>query len=131
MKSSNTLIAMAVAILFSGCASLFVPDGETINKLPVIEMGSQGQKPANNEYILHIPAGTKIPVNFSVKGSLISVPLDNKSITRINQELYIYKYWASLDGKKWQPSGELIKMPISIDVGPQGGQIDVKVDLVN
>lgn len=129
MKISNIITTMTVAILFSGCASMFVPDSDVINKLPVLEMGSHKQKPVNNEYVLHIPAGAKIPVNFSVTGSLIAAPVDNKSVTQIKQELYVYKYWASLDGKNWQPTRDLIKMPIAIDVGPEGGRVDIKVDM--
>jgi len=129
MNVSNILTAATMAILFSGCASMFVPDSDVINELPIMEMGSHKQKPANNEFVLHIPAGAKIPVNFSVNGSLIAAPVENRSVTQINQELYIYKYWASLDGKNWQPTRDLIKMPIAIGVAPEGGQIHVKVDI--
>ncbi len=115
-------------ILFSGCASMFTPDSDLINELQIVKMGSQ--KPDGDEYILHIPAGTKIPVNFSLKGSLISAPIDNKSVTQLNHGLYIYKYWASLDGKNWQATGDLINMPISLDVSPEGGQIGIKVNVI-
>lgn len=71
--------------LFTGCASMFVPDSDLINKLQIVKMGNK--KPVGHEYILHIPAGTKIPVNFSVKGNLISSPIDNQSETQINQDL--------------------------------------------
>ncbi len=127
MKIRNVILAVLAMVLFSGCASMFVPDSDLINKLQIVKMGSK--KPDGNEYILHIPAGRKIPVNFSVKGNIISVPINNKSVTQLNQELYIYKYWASLDGKNWQPTGDLINMPITLDVGPEGGQIGIKVNM--
>ena len=127
MKIRNVILITLAMVLFSGCASMFVPDSDLINKLQIVKMGSK--KPAGEEYILHIPAGTKIPVNFSVKGNIISVPINNKSVTQLNQELYIYKYWASLDGKNWQPTGDLINMPITLDVGPEGGQIGINVNM--
>lgn len=127
MKIRNVILSSLVMVFFSGCASMFVPDSDIINKLQIVKMGSN--KPDVNEYILHIPAGTRIPVHLTVDGNLISAPIDNKPVTQINQELYIYKYWASLDGKNWQPTRDLIKMPIAIGVGPEGGQIHVKVDI--
>ena len=128
MKKLHVILSISVLVLFSGCASMFVPDSDLANKVPVLEMGSLKHKPEGNEFILHIPAGATIPVHFSVKGGLISSPIDQKSVTKIKQELYVYKYWASLDGKTWQPTGDIINMPISVGVGPEGGQIEVKVD---
>ena len=128
MNILNIIFAATVAILFSGCASMFVPDSDIINKVPILEMGSKKIKPENNEFILHIPAGAKIPVQLSIKGSLISVPVENRSVTTLNQELYVYKYWASLDGKNWQPTADVIEMPIAIGVGPEGGQVNITVD---
>jgi len=127
MKIRNVILAALAMVFFSGCASMFVPDSDLINKLQIVKMGSK--KPDGQEYILHILAGTKIPVHFTVNGDLISVPIDNKATTQINQELYIYKYWASLDGKNWQPTGDLINMPITLDVGLEGGQIVIKVNM--
>lgn len=126
MKISNIILGISTGIIFSGCASMFVPDRDLLDKLPIVKIGSE--KPAGHEYILHIPAGATIPVHFTIKGGLISAPVDQKSVTKINQELYIYKYWASLDGKNWQPTRDVINMPISIGVGPEGGQVHIKVD---
>lgn len=128
MKFSNIFLTLVVAILFSGCASMYVPDSDLINKLQIVKMGSK--KPTGDQYILHIPAGANIPVQFSLKGDLISTPIDNNAITQLKHELYVYQYWASLDGKNWQPTGEIIKMPITIDVGPEGGKVLVKVDVI-
>ena len=127
MKKLIIILTAAVAILFSGCASMFVPDSDLIDKLPIVKIGSE--KPAGHEYILHVPAGVEFPINFSVKGNLISSPVESKLSTRVNHELYIYKFWTSLDGKNWQPSRDLINMPITIGVDPEGAQMHVKVDL--
>lgn len=111
----------------TGCASMYTPNSDLIETLPVIKIGSK--KPDGHEYILHIPAETQFPVHFTVKGGLISSPVDQKPTTRIKQDLYVYKYWSSLDGRNWQPSHDLINMPISIGMGPEGGQFHVKVDI--
>ncbi len=128
MKLRIVILNILTVILFSGCASMFVPDQEQIDKLQIVKMGSI--KPEGNEYILHIPAGTEIPVRFTLNGSLISAPIDNKQVTRLNHDLFVYKYWSSLDGKNWKPTGEIVSMPITIGVDPEGGQLDVKVDLL-
>jgi len=129
MKVLNMILLFGISILFSGCASMFVPDSAVIKNLPIIEIGSQQKKPENNEYVLHIPAGAEVPVHFSIKGGLVSSKIEHKSTTKINKELYIYKYWASLDGKNWQPSRDLITMPITIGLGPEGGQVHISIDL--
>ena len=126
MKLSNIIFSVLVMLLFSACASMYVPGSEEINKLQIVKMGSK--KPEGNEYLLNVPAGAKIPVHFSVKGNLISAPIDNNQVTKLNRELYIYKYWASLDGKEWKPTGEILKMPIAIGVDPEGGQVTIRVD---
>ena len=128
MKPRNIIFSVLVMLLFSACASMYVPGSEEINKLQIVKMGSK--KPEGNEYILHIPAGAKIPVHFSVKGSFISAPIGNSQVTKLKHDLYVYKYWASLDGKKWKPTGEIVHMPIAINVDPEGGRFDVKVDMV-
>lgn len=128
LNTIKITLSVLVLISFSACASMFVPGSEEISKLPVIKMGSK--KPEGNEYILHIPKGEKIPWHFTINGGLISAPVDSKSVTKINQEIYVYKYWASFDGKNWKPTGELLNMPISFGVGPEGGQLNLKVDVI-
>lgn len=127
MNLRNIILSFLVAVIFSGCASMFVPDSEELGKLQIVKMGDK--KPQGNEYILHIPAGAKIPVHFSIKGDLISSPVDNKQVTKLNKDLYVYKYWASLDGKNWKPTGEILHMPIAMDVSSEGGKVDVKVNI--
>ena len=103
------------------------PNADLIDNIPVVTMA--GKKPGNDEYILFIPKGANIPIHFTIAGDLISAPIDNKSVTQIKQDLYIYKYWASLDGRSWSASRDLIDMPIAINVGTDGGKVQIKVDL--
>ena len=128
MKLRNVILSSLVMIFVSACASMYVPDSEQINKLQIVKMGDK--KPEGKEYILHIPAGVNFPVHISVNGELISTPVDSKPVTRINQDIFIYKYWASLDGKNWQPTRDLVNMPIFVGVGPKGGRVDIKVGII-
>ena len=127
MKILKLVISSVVVVFFTGCASMFVPDSDQINKLQIVKMGEKN--PEGHEFILHIPAGVKIPVRFSIKGSMISVPVDNNQVTKLNRDIYVYKHWASLDGKKWKPTGDIVHMPIAIGVDSEGGQIDINVDM--
>ena len=127
MKKLQRICLVVAVTYLSGCASMFVPNSDDISRLPMVKMGEK--KPKGKEYILHIPAGVEFPVHISVNGALISKPVDSKPITKINQDIFIYKYWASLDGKNWQPTRDLVNMPIFVGVGPKGGRIDVKIDI--
>lgn len=128
MKKLQVICVAIVLAYLSGCASTFVPDSDVISQLPIVKMGSK--KPEGKEYILHIPAGVKFPVHISVNGELISAPVDIKPVTQINQDIFIYKYWASLDGQNWQPTRDLVNMPIFIGVAPKGGRVDIKVGII-
>ena len=117
---------MLLASLSLGCASMFVPGEDKLGKLPIYKMGDK--KPEGNEYILHIQAGAKIPINFSISGNLILHAVHDTATTSINRELYLYKHWASLDGKAWHPTRDLIHMPITLGLDPEGGQVAFQVD---
>lgn len=127
MKLLKISISMIILAAITGCASMYVPNADLIDNIPVVTMA--GKKPGNDEYILFIPKGANIPIHFTIAGDLISAPIDNKSVTQIKQDLYIYKYWASLDGRSWSASRDLIDMPIAINVGTDGGKVQIKVDL--
>lgn len=129
MKGIKGLITSILVLSVSACASMYTPDSNLIDTLPVVKIGEK--KPESKDYILYIPAKTEFPVHFSVKGDLIAQPVEQEPKTRIKKDLYIYKYWSSLDGRNWQPSRELIQMPIGIGVGPEGGQVHVKINLVS
>lgn len=126
MQILNPVIILLLTGFSLGCASLFVPGQDEISKLPVVKMGDP--KPQGNEYILHIPAGASFPVDFSINGNLVSGKVQHTSTTSLNRELYLYKHWASLDGKAWQPTRDLIHMPITIGLDSEGGQVKIQVD---
>jgi len=78
---------------------------ETIAKLPVVRVGSQ--PPQNTEYVVFYPAGFPFPVKLNTSGSLFASDKQNESQATLAKDLYLYKYWASHDGKLWKNSHEL------------------------
>lgn len=123
------ILLSSLALSISACASMSAPNSSLIDNVTVVKMGDE--KPEGKDYILHIPANTEFPVHFTVKGDLIANPVDLKPRTKLNKDIYVYKYWSSFNGRDWQPSHDLINMPIGVGMGTEGGQVHVKVDLVN
>lgn len=126
MKILKPVTVVLLTSLSLGCASMFVPGEDKLGKLPIYKMGDN--KPEGNEYILHIPAGTEIPIDFSINGNLIKQAVADRTLTSINQELYLYKHWASLDGMKWHATRDLIHMPIELSLDPQHGLVKITID---
>lgn len=116
-------------LVIQGCSSLATPSSEAMAKLPVVKLGDN--KPKHQEYIFHIPAHSNMPVTLNIKGSMIANNVVQTSSTQLTQDLYLYKHWASLDGQDWRPRNELVKMVIGIGVGPEGGTINIDIELLN
>ncbi|MDD2700979.1 MAG: hypothetical protein PHH36_07030 [Sideroxydans sp.] len=96
----------AILIFFAGCASLQPPPTEKIAHLPVIHVGSP--PPQDGEYIVLYPAGFAIPVTLKASGTMFAAESKTESHVILAKNLYLYKYWASHDGKAWKNSHELL-----------------------
>ena len=81
------------------------------------------------EHIVFVPANTEFPVKFSLKGDFFNDDLSSIIMASFKQDLYLYKYWASLDGKKWVRSHKLLDVKPSGGFDKSGGKIEVKLDL--
>lgn len=99
--------AAFVALLsLTACASLPPPSQETMGAMPVVTYG-QLAPAGTKEFILHYPAGTRLPVEASVTGSLLERE-DRATLTvALKRDVYVYKHWASLDGKTWQRGSDV------------------------
>lgn len=124
----RTLAFAFTAFALSACASLTPPSTTQLAALPTIEIGQS--TPASQEYILHIPAGKPIPFKLEVSGSAISQPGTASTFVEARQEVYVYKHWASLDGKTWLPSQQLFKSIFSMGLDTQGGIAKMHFDRV-
>lgn len=124
MKIVLTILFLA---LLSSCASINTPKVSLIDTVPVIKIGAPGDIP--EDHIVFIPANTKFPVQFSLKGTIFNNDLSSTIMASFKQNLYLYKYWASLDGKKWVNSHKLLDVKPSGGFDKSGGKVEVKLDL--
>ena len=120
------LVPLIAIMSLSGCAALTAPSAQKLASLPTVELGQQ--PPAGNEYILHIAAGKPAPFRLIVNGDALAMPAEATATVAARQDVYLYKHWASLDGKNWQPSHELFKTKIGVGLGPEGGKAEIRFD---
>ena len=89
-----------------GCAALRPAPVESISKLSIVRVGDPA--PQSTEYVVFYPAGFAFPVTLKASGSLFASEKQVKSQAILAKDLYLYKYWASHDGKTWKNSHELL-----------------------
>ena len=128
MNLIRIVIVSLLLISFIGCASMNTPSSSLIETKPVIRIGASGERP--KDHIIFIPANQKFPVEFAIKGNVFNEPSTSKVMVSFKQDLYLYKYWASLDGKTWVNSHKLISVDPSGGFDASGGKVEVKLNLV-
>jgi len=109
-----------------GCASMNTPSSSLITEIPVITIGDTNHPP--ERHIVFIPANTEFPINFSAKGNVFNKAVSSKVMVSFKNDVYLYKYWASLDGKTWVSSHKLLNVEPSGGFDASGGKIEVKLD---
>lgn len=125
----NLIKLAAVGLLLSclyGCASMFTPSSTLIDEKPVITIGSTSNPP--KDHIVFIPANTEFPVEFFVKGDVFNQSASSKVMVSFKRNMYLYKYWASLDGKTWVNSHKLLNVEPSGGFDTSGGKVVMKLD---
>ncbi len=120
----HTLFAFVLFAL-AGCASLQAAPTEVIAKLPVVRVGTQ---PLQADYVVFYPAGFAFPMKLKASGSLFSSESQIESQAILAKDLYLYKYWASHDGKSWKNSHELLGVEFGGGFDINGLQSNVKLD---
>ncbi len=120
----NRKLLIVSILALSGCASM--APTQKIARLPVVELGQKA--PANGEYILHIAAGKPANFRLIVKGNALE--RNGEAVTTVvpKQDVWLYKYWASLDGKHWKPTRDLFRTSVGVGIDPKGGQVTVGFD---
>ncbi len=109
-----------------GCASMNTPRSSLIDTKSVITIGETGD--TSEDHIVFIPAGTKFPVEFSVRGTVFDEAVSSKVMVSFKKNMYLYKYWASLDGKTWVKSHKLMNVEPSGGFDKSGGKVEVKLN---
>ncbi len=77
---------------------------------------------------MFVPANTDFPVAFSLKGTVLNDDKSSKVMVSFRKDMYLYKYWASLDGKTWINSHKLMTVEPSGGFDKSGGKVEVKLD---
>jgi hypothetical protein len=113
-------------VAIAGCSSMNSPSSSLIDTVPVVKVGETDNVP--KEHIVFIPANREFPIEVSVKGSVLNHDVLSKVMTSFKQDMYLYKYWASLDGKNWINSHKLINVEFSGGFGISGGKVEVKLN---
>lgn len=109
-----------------GCASMQPAPTDVIATLPVVRVG--GPLPQNTEYVVFYPAGFAFPVKLRASGSLFSSEKQIESQATLAKDLYLYKYWASHDGKSWKNSHELLGVEFGGGFDVNGLQTNVRLE---
>jgi len=120
-----TVLSLLITFL-SGCASMNTPTSSLIEEKPVVTIGSTIKPP--KEHIVFIPANTEFPIAFSVKGDVFNKSVSSKVMVSFKKNIYLYKYWASIDGKTWVKSHKLLNVEPSGGFDTSGGKVEVKLD---
>lgn len=119
------LIALTVSTIL-GCAALRPAPVVSISNLPVVRVG--GPPPQNAEYVLFYPAGFSFPAKLKTSGSLFESGKQIESQATLAKDLYLYKYWASHDGKTWKNSHELLGVEFGGGFDVTGFQANIKLE---
>jgi hypothetical protein len=125
------VIVFLLWLLSAGFAAAAPPSYNELAKLPVIRFGEP--VPENKDYILLFSAGQTVTIALSIDGSLFDKTVNTELMVTPSRDIMVYREWASLDGYKWIPRGELIKSDVMVKVPgynhPHPGILKVRMDL--
>ena len=126
MRQIKIFICSLLCSLLMGCSSINTPSSSLINSKPVITIGTKKTPP--KDHILYIPANQNFPLVFSVNGDLFSESKTAKVMVSFKKNLYLYKSWASLNGKDWVNSHKLLNVVPSGGFDSSGGKVEIKLN---
>jgi hypothetical protein len=125
------ILLSIIAVSLTACAGL-PPDMAEISKVPHIQFGQP--LPKENNYVLHFPAGTPLPVTAIVDGNLFERDAQATFNVILKRDVYVYRQFASFDGQNWQPSRKLIETRLELQIPQQdlshAGMLHIKMDQV-
>lgn len=121
------ILTVMLIVFIGGCASMNTPSSSLIDTVLVVKVGETANAP--KDHIVFIPANKEFPVEFSVKGNVFVEETSLKALVKFKQDIYLYKYWASLDGKEWINSHKLMSVEPSGGFDKSGGKVGVKLNL--
>lgn len=129
MKLARILIAATTCAVLTACAGL-PPSVAEIAKVPQIQFGQP--LPEGDNYVLHFPAGTPLPVSTVVDGNLFEHDGQATLHVTLKRDMYVYRQFASFDGQNWQPARKLVDTHLELQIpqndGSNAGKLHVKMD---
>jgi uncharacterized protein YceK len=125
-ESMKKIFCLLPVLVLAGCASMMPAPVAQIDALPIVKMGDT--PPAGAEYVLHIPANAPIHLNLHARGSLLKEQESVLGNISFNQDVYVYKYWASYDRKTWKNSHTLLDVNFSGGMDVTGLNVNVGLD---
>lgn len=102
----HALCLALAALSLSACSTLLPPSREEAATLPIVRFGESA--PAGKDYILLYPGGVPLPMAISITGNLFDQDQSTTLNPRLKRDIYLYKTWASYDGKDWQRATQLV-----------------------
>jgi len=128
MKTQTLTLALILTAL-TGCANLSLPSADKLASMPVV---SYPDKPTTADYVYKLPAGKPIDVNIKADGSALVAPVAQTLSASLGHDLYLYKRWASEDGKTWMDAHKLIGVQLAVTLpsyeAPGPGDLHLTVD---
>lgn len=129
MKTKFVIVLSTVAGL-SGCAGFDDLKSEEVRDLSLVRFGDV--VPANQDFILHFPAGQAIPTVFQIQGNLLDRTVDETVTVTLRKDIYAYKDWISFDRQHWLKGDEVIGLKVNIQVPgyrhPTPGLVKMELD---
>jgi len=119
-------VVLGFVLSFVACLPVKGPSASLMDNKPVITIGSKAK--VAKDHIVYIPAGRKFPITFAVKGSVFSKTVSATIMVSFKRNIYLYRRWASLDGKNWIHSHKLLKVRPSGGFDKSGGKVELKLD---
>ncbi len=110
----------------AACAPMTPAPISKIEKLPIVKVGEAA--PSNSEYVVYFPVNSPVPVSVRTHGSLFNEDQTVKGSVRLTRDLYLYKHWASHDGKHWENSHRLIDVDFGGGFDISGLNTDIKLE---
>jgi len=103
------------------------PSSSLLDEKPVVTIGHTSNPP--EDHIIFIPANTEFPVEFSINGGVFNKSATSKVMVSFREDMYLYKYWASFDGRTWVNSHKILNVEPSGGFDASGGKVEVKLSL--
>ena len=123
------ILASLIAASLTACAGI-PPSASEIARAPKINFGQP--LPTGDNYVLHFPAGTPLPVTTMVDGSLFERAESATFNVTLKHDIYVFRKFASLDGQNWQPGYKLIQTHLELQIpqkdGSNAGMLHIKMD---